>query len=360
MSESREYDVLIVGQGISGTALALQADRRNISYYFIDHAGISLSSRIAPGIFNPVVFKRLTGSWMANELIPFLLDHYKSAERILGIKIVHMLPIMKLLNEEEKTFWLKKSGNEMKDWLSSTVHEIPEFDKEKFKEANAFLGEVKGSGWIDLKKYLHGFREKLRLEDRISEIEFKYDKLQFVSTGIIYEGLKFRKIIFCEGFKAMKNPFFPELKFKPVKGDIFDIEFPSMNLKGIINKDLFLQSTDENIFRCGSTYIWDFKTASPEEEMKSIFQKKWMKVFNVPFKVHTHYAAIRPSSSDRRPMLGESETAKGAYVLNGMGTKGVMLAPYFANHLLSHIFDGEKLLAEVNIARFRDKNEKQK
>ena len=43
---------------------------------------------------------------------------------------------------------------------------------------------------------------------------------------------------------------------------------------------------------------------------------------------------------------------KNVYIFNGLGTKGVMLAPYFAQKLFNHIKLNETLPEEVNVARF--------
>jgi glycine/D-amino acid oxidase-like deaminating enzyme len=40
-------------------------------------------------------------------------------------------------------------------------------------------------------------------------------------------------------------------------------------------------------------------------------------------------------------------------VFNGLGTKGVMLAPYFANKMARFTLKDEPLPEEVNISRFK-------
>jgi len=40
-------------------------------------------------------------------------------------------------------------------------------------------------------------------------------------------------------------------------------------------------------------------------------------------------------------------------VFNGLGTKGVMLAPYFADKMTNFILKGTALPEEVNISRFK-------
>jgi glycine oxidase len=64
---------------------------------------------------------------------------------------------------------------------------------------------------------------------------------------------------------------------------------------------------------------------------------------------------VRPTVKDRRPLLGIHPEYNQLAVFNGLGTKGVMLAPYFANKLVNLILKNEPLPNEVNINRFIDK-----
>jgi glycine/D-amino acid oxidase-like deaminating enzyme len=84
-----------------------------------------------------------------------------------------------------------------------------------------------------------------------------------------------------------------------------------------------------------------------ENQLKEILQ--------VPFKVLDHKVGIRPTVKDRRPLLGMHMEHKRLGIFNGLGTRGVMLAPYFANHLANHIFNGDKLNSVVDILRFNAK-----
>ena len=66
-----------------------------------------------------------------------------------------------------------------------------------------------------------------------------------------------------------------------------------------------------------------------------------------------HEVGIRPTVIDRRPLLGKHPEFDNILIFNGLGTKGVMLAPYFAQHLVDFI-EGNilELEGEVNINRF--------
>jgi glycine oxidase len=74
-------DILIVGSGLAGSILATQYLLKNRKVSIIDAPQLSLSSKVAAGIWNPVVFKRLTKSYLADDLIPYLNTFYSEAEQ---------------------------------------------------------------------------------------------------------------------------------------------------------------------------------------------------------------------------------------------------------------------------------------
>ena len=64
---------------------------------------------------------------------------------------------------------------------------------------------------------------------------------------------------------------------------------------------------------------------------------KLEKLISCSFKVVNQVAGIRPTVKDRRPLVGRHSTYKNMDVLNGLGTRGVMIAPYAAQQLFNHI-----------------------
>jgi len=73
----------------------------------------------------------------------------------------------------------------------------------------------------------------------------------------------------------------------------------------------------------------------------------------IPYKVINHEAAVRPTIKDRRPVIGLHPQYKSLAIFNGLGTKGVSLAPFFANNFCDYLETGKELDASVNINRFQ-------
>ena len=70
------------------------------------------------------------------------------------------------------------------------------------------------------------------------------------------------------------------------------------------------------------------------------------------FTIVKQEAGIRPSVKDRRALIGEHPKYKSMYILNGMGSRGVMIAPYAARQLYKYIELGESIDKEIDIARY--------
>ena len=69
------------------------------------------------------------------------------------------------------------------------------------------------------------------------------------------------------------------------------------------------------------------------------------------FEIVNHFAGVRPTVKDRRPLVGTHPIHSQLHVLNGLGTRGVMLGPYLANQLFQLIEENIPLEKEIDIVR---------
>ena len=77
--------------------------------------------------------------------------------------------------------------------------------------------------------------------------------------------------------------------------------------------------------------------------------KNWLKI---PFTITEHFCSIRPATLERRPFVGFHPLHPNIGILNGMGTKGCSLAPFFARQLVDNICYNNPINREVDIKRF--------
>ena len=105
-------------------------------------------------------------------------------------------------------------------------------------------------------------------------------------------------------------------------------------------------------YKVGATYAWDDLSEEPTEAGASELHNKLKQLISCDYNLIKHEAGIRPSSIDRRPIIGAHPQHKNLFIFNGLGTKGVMLAPYFAKNFVNFYLEKESIHEEVNVKRF--------
>lgn len=340
---------IIVGRGIAGSAMALELLKNKKSFIVIDESSLSSCSKVAAGLYNPIVFKRLTKSWNIDVLLPAAIKFYSEAEQLLNQKFFYQKNIVKLFSEEqEKILWQKKSAGNEKEYLSPLIKNEP---VSGCLHAGDYA-EVKQSGYLDVGRFLNSLGSYLQKNNLLQEEKFDYSLLKINSNNVSYGNINAERIIFCEGYRAAENPYFPPGAFKLTKGEVLTVKIENFQSEKIINKGVFILPVGNNIYKVGATYEWNEINEAPTEKGKQELIEKLKKVISLPFEIIEHKAGIRPTIVDRRPALGTHHAYKFLSFLNGMGTKGVIHAPHCAQLLFNHIQNNEPIEAEVNISRF--------
>jgi glycine oxidase len=345
------HDFIIVGKGLAANILALRFKEHHVNYAIIGDSTLSKCSQIAAGLWNPIVFKRMTLSWKAEDLITELKQFYPAAERTLGSKFYTERIIIKpFFSEEEKNFWIKKAKGELSVFVDKNIH-FPKDEHRSLVIPNSY-GIVNDCGNIDVAGFLNAC-EKVH-SNNITE-KFNHSLLQIENDHVSYKNVQAKNIIFCEGYLVKDNPLFNWLPMKPVKGEILDIEANDIELKNeILNHNAFIFRTSRH-FKMGSTYDWDDLTENTTEKGLNELKEKLTGLISSPYKILAHKAGIRPSTLDRRPIIGPHPQHKNVFVFNGLGTKGVMLAPYFSKNFVYFYLNKTTLNTDVNIKRYYPK-----
>ena len=344
------YDYLIVGQGLAGSVLSLSLLKEGKKIFVIDSPALSSSSKIAAGLYNPIVFKRMVKSWKADELIHFADDFYTYAEYILENKFHYKKNIVKLfVNEQEKELWLKKSGADEGAYLSKTIDEGLFHQYIRGEDGYA---EVLRSGYLDVKCFLEEVKKYLLKNNLLMEDVIDHSLIKHNANEVEYKNIKARKLIFCEGYRATENPYFNYLPFKLTKGELLTVRIKNLALDKVINKGVFIVPLGNDLFKVGATYEWNDINEMISEKGKKELTEKLQKVLDVPFEIIEHKAGIRPTVNDRRPLIGLHPQYNNLILFNGMGTKAVMLSPYFAWQLINCLEKNSPLDKEVDIKRF--------
>lgn len=344
-------DFIVVGQGLAGSVLSLKLIDAGYTVMVIDKPELSSCSKIAAGIWNPIVFKRLTKSWMIDELLPELLTFYKQTELKFNTPLITERHIVKLFSEQQEAdLWKKKANNELENYLDKTIYHNNDFVG--IKNSSFGYSKVLKSGNLDVKAFLKATQLFLIDNQSMMVGEFHYKDLNINET-ISYKNVSAKNIVFAEGYLIKSNPYFNYVPFKPAKGEVLTIETKNVNIgTNIINKNAFLMQLENCTYKLGATYNWDDLNESTSQSAAQELQSKLKKMAEINYTIINHEAGVRPSVIDRRPVMGHHPQHKNVYLFNGLGTKGVMLAPYFAQQLVNYFKSNEPLLSEVNVSRF--------
>jgi glycine oxidase len=346
----KTVEFLIVGNGLAGTMLAFEMLEKKLDFRIVASPRKTRVSEIAAGMFNPLVFKRLTKSWLADKLLPIMKHKYRKLENLLGNQFYFEKPVLKPLSEQEKQLWMERIADpEFSKYISSIEEKSPE----KLLIPAAGFGIVKGSGYVNLKLFLELSDHFFRQQGVMIQSDFEIKNLDPEEKYFEAENVKASKLVLCEGAHLTGNPFFSFIKLVPVKGEILLIYAPGLSEDFILNKQVFVLPVGSHLFKIGSTYDWKDLSELPTKKGKQSIIERFEKLVKVDYTVENHVAGIRPAVSDRRPVLGAHPKYSNLYVFNGLGTKGVMLAPYFASEMVQHLTsDDYKLISEVDIKRF--------
>jgi glycine/D-amino acid oxidase-like deaminating enzyme len=170
-----------------------------------------------------------------------------------------------------------------------------------------------------------------------------------------YGDLSAERVIFCEGAAVTKNPFFPDLPMKPVKGETLAFSCPDLELPhSIFHNGKWLLPYGNKRFRIGATYDELDLTEKPTAAAKTTLLEGLSQLLTEvpPLKVEQHLAGLRPSTVDARPILGAHPAAQGLYLLNGLGSKGASLAPLMTRQFQDFLLHDAPLDPETDLKRF--------
>ena len=342
-------DYLIVGSGIAGICFAETALQNNKSILVFDNNSQN-SSKIAAGIYNPVILKRFSQVWNATEQLEYLNDFYPKIEQRIQTKIDYKISILrKFYNIQEQNDWFTASDKpHLSPFLSS------ELFRQKFKSIQSPFdyGEVVHTGYVNTSVMLQQYQEFLSSNKLLLKQSFDFEKLILNDHFLSYNDIKAKHIIFAEGFGLHSNKYFNNLPLDGTKGEILVIKAPNLNLNCIINSSIYIVPLGNNLFKVGATYHWDDKTNQPTEQGKQELIDKIKELLDCDFEIMEHVAGVRPTVKDRKPLVGTHAIYKNLHILNGLGTRGVMLGPSLARDLYDNIENNKPINIHIDIKRF--------
>lgn len=346
--EMKKVEYLIVGQGLAGTMLAFELLEKGIDFRIVSSSDKSKASLVAAGMVNPLVFKRMTKSWMVDDVLPHMLERYRYLEEKLRGKFYFEKEILKPLSAQEHLLWKERKEEESFRPYVGKINDQRPIDF--VCEAPAY-GIVKNAGYLNLFEFLKS-AEKFFLQNELLMVgDFKTGRVE-ANGNFLVHSTEAEKVIFCDGYHLKNNVLFDRVKMNPAKGEVLLIHAPDLSEEYIINKLVFVLPVGDHHFKVGSTYEWDDLNELPTKKGEASIIERLDKLITAKYTVVNHWAGVRPTIHDRRPVLGKHPDLKNIFVFNGLGTKGVMLASRMAQIMANYLVGQEELPAEISLDRF--------
>ncbi|OBW41415.1 tRNA 5-methylaminomethyl-2-thiouridine biosynthesis bifunctional protein MnmC [Chryseobacterium sp. MOF25P] len=342
----KNVDYIIVGDGYAALFFAHRLLLNNKSFIIFSE-GKKSASQISAGIINPVVLKKFTTFWLAQEQIDFLKLSLKEIESYTGENYLIDSPIHRIFHDEhEQKLWLKKSGNEeLKNFLDEN------FDHLNGVKNDFHTGKVNQSARLNVKGFFAGLLTYL--ENKGNLIKEKFDYSEIDTSNSIYKDFSFKNILFCEGMGVKENPYFSEIAVIPNKGHHIRVKLSESIPQDItIKKKHFLFPLENDLHFYGGTYDREQMHHEIDNSAVEQLQKGLSEFYTADFEIKEVYFGFRPTVKDRRPILGRHSQHSNFYVFNGLGARGILNGCYFSKTLFDYIEENIPLPKEISIDRF--------
>lgn len=345
-----QVDYILVGLGLAGLAFVEELLEANKSFIVFENNS-QTSSLVAGGVYNPVILKRFSPVWNAKEQLAVALPFYEKLEKKFNTKF----------DEKFVTKKAFKSIADQNNWFSSmdkpTVAPYLDLKLDTHTYQGVLgdfhFGNVKETGRIDTYSLIQTYRTYLEENNWMRLEKFNHEEIVFEEDFVQYQELKAKNIVFAEGFGIKQNPYFDHLPLEEAKGETIVIHAPELEIDFLLKSTLFVMPLGNKHYKVGATFNSTDKTSEPSEEGKEELVEKLKKVIAVPYTIVSQTAGIRPTVKDRKPMIGIHPEHSRLAVLNGLGTRGVMIGPSVAKNLFHHIEEGQEIDSETDIKRFR-------
>jgi glycine/D-amino acid oxidase-like deaminating enzyme len=344
------FDFIITGAGLAGSSIAYELVKRGYKVLRITSSA-SPASMAAYGMLNPVHIRNAQLSWKAKEIYPHALTFYKQLEQVLQIKFFKETDIYHILgSDEEAVHWRQQAETGMlRDFCQGEV----EYISEASLIAPHGCIKISGALYVDVPlmlTHLHQWLDKH--QSPLLFYEANEQVWSYHPSGVRMNKFEARFAIHCEGVAATHHPLWKNIPFRPCKGEVLTLQFQEPAPQVIVHKKIFLIPLNNGTYKAGATYAWDDLTNHPTQEGTAELVHQVQRITNASFIIKEQVAGVRPAVADRRPVVGIHPSYPSAAILNGYGSRGLILNSYACNALISHILHQTPIASDINVQRF--------
>ena len=340
-------DYLIIGQGLAGSLLAFELIQRGQRVLVVDNNLFGSSSQVAAGLINPITGHRLNMNDGFVEYLAIAQQLYRSIEQELGATYISELAQKRLLKNPGQAGYFDKrcEQDEYRTFLSQA-------DTTDFKSSDFGVAAVHQTYVVDTKALLSAMKKWLIEHDSYLNQAIDYSELIDQDNHFSVNNVDAKRLIFCEGFQAINNPWLKDLPFKLAKGEILTLELTS-KCNNMLSWGYWLvpqtPSGESGSLhaKLGANYAWEDTHLMPSEDIKNKLIDSLETTTNFAGRVIQHEVGVRPTTKLRQAFVGPLSNLDKAYCFNGFGSKGCLTIPKHVQLLCDHLLNQTDLPVEV-------------
>lgn len=337
-----DFEFVVVGQGLAGTAVAWQLRRRGRRFLVLDRGDSHAASRVAAGLITPYTGRRVARTWNLDHCFNIAVGFYRSSQAETGAPFFHHAPALRLFADdaEREVARGKIDPTRFDRGINPAWFAAPHggFD-------------LTPAARLDAPRFLDAYRTLFQEHHayRVFDLDPAADvKPTAAGVRLPQLGVTAGCVIFCEGAAGVRNPWFPTVPYNPAKGEVLTVRVPGLGETRPVHRGVWLAPQGGDVFLVGSTYDRHDLTPTPTAAGRAAIEARLRAFLQLPFEVLDHRAAVRPVLTTTKPMLGVHPRHRLA-VLTGLGSKGALYAPTYGAMLVDHLTDGRPIDTEVRL-----------
>jgi glycine oxidase len=359
--------LLIIGQGLCGSHLALEAIRRGAHVTVVDFGRGLPSSRIAAGLLNPAAGRRFTMNESTWQQWRIALHVYRYWERKWQIPLLQQRRMWRLIrDEQEKHHYEKRREFLPAQVMMSREAQFPHPDQlpEHWKSQEGI--QQNPIYLLQIPSFLDQCTHEIETKGTFVRDWFSFSELSLEGELPCWNGEEYDYVFMAEGAMLSGQSPFGWVPLVVSKGKIVRFPTPPLDVskEWVLNSgywyfcrdnEALLGSTgDAGVVRSLVDAIMREEHANDSTSQDADIQPL-LKTYGLDeTKLQDAQQVLvgyRPRTRDNQPLAGFHPRHQRVAILNGTGGRGGILAPFLAMRLFANIEHGMPLPVYADCCR---------
>jgi glycine/D-amino acid oxidase-like deaminating enzyme len=309
--------VLIVGQGLAGTALGLACAEAGLDFVVADPGSAGAASRVAAGLVNPVAGQRWTVAEDFGRLAPPAEAAYRRWGRRLGADLWQPLALRRRWRDDAERAAVRARL------------ERGDFGPYAGRADETGL-EIRGAARVDLPLLLDRAAAAWGATGRLRRRAVERDDLACDAAGPRWCGERFSAVVLCAGAAPLARAFLAGVPVVPATGEVLVVGGSGLAADEARLDDRWLVGEGGGRARVGATFERGGEHTDATPSARAALLEAAERLAGRGVTVLEQLAGVRLTTPDRRPIGGWLPGCPGVGMLGALGSKGVLRAPDLA------------------------------